>query len=206
MGNESAYFPPFLMIAGLLTITLITSYFWRKSSIFNEQNQWSSAGSCALLWAGIAFIFSISYMTISGDFGNLLKAFQVGIFESFRIGMVGIDELFALILVPFVAVLGALFGASFSWLKHINKASGSLLQRGLIGTGIGFVLPIILSILGFLIYMANNHISLQELMQTEYGVIILFIWGIFLAISTVVCLILALITPQHLLTNTNELN
>jgi uncharacterized membrane protein YdfJ with MMPL/SSD domain len=206
MGNESAYFPPFLIIAGLLTITLIASYFWRKSSIFNQQNQWSSASSCALLWAGTALIFSVSYMTISGDFGSLLKAFQVGIFESFRIGMVGIDELFALIIVPFVAVLGALFGASFSWLKHINKASGSLLQRGLIGAGIGFVLPIILSILGLLIFMANNHVSLQELMQTEYGVIILFIWGIILATITIVCLILALITPRHLLTNTNELN
>jgi hypothetical protein len=183
MGNEPAYFPPFLIIAGLLTITLIASYFWRKSSIFNQQNQWSIASSCALLWAGIAFIFSISYMTISGDFGNLLKAFQVGIFESFRIGMVGIDELFALVLVPFVALLGALFGAIFSWLKHINKATGSLLQRGLVGAGIGFVLPIILSILGLLIFMANNHVSLQELMQTEY----------------VVCLILALITPRHLL-------
>jgi hypothetical protein len=203
MGNESAYFPPFLMIAGLLTITLITSYFWRKSSIFNQQNQWSSASSCALLWAGIAFIFSISYMIINGDFANLLRAFQVGIFESFRIGMVGIDELFALIIVPFVAFLGALFGASFSWLKHNNKASGSLLQRSLIGAGIGFVLPIILSILGLLIFMANNHVSLQELMRTEYGVIILIIWGIILATITVVCLILALITPRHLLTNTN---
>jgi hypothetical protein len=201
MGNESANFPPFLIIAGLLTLALVVSYFWRKSSLFNQKNQWSSAASCALLWAGVALIFSIVYMGYRGDFANLFNAFRIGIFESFRIGMVGFDQLFSLVLVPVIAILGALFGACFTWLKANNKASGSPLQRGLIGVGVGLILPIILTVIGVILFMLNNKIGLQAVFHAEYGALILIIWGIILVTIAVACLILGLMTPKHLLTN-----
>jgi hypothetical protein len=201
MSYEQNIFLPYLIVVATIIFMLVLIYLWRRSPLFSKQNQLSSTFSCALLWAGIMLIPSIFYMFFSGHWMGLILAIKTGIFESLRTGMVGIYDVMFLIVTPIYALFGALFGASFLWLNRANKASGSALQRSLIGFLLGLAVTVIITAIGTFLFMTSQNISFQQLINDPYAIILMIIWAVILA---VIIIVLSLITPRHLLVNVQD--
>lgn len=199
MGSESSTFLPYLMVLGVTIITFALIYFWRNCTLFSEQNQLSSVASCALLWGGVGLIVSVINMAFTGAFTHLIMAFKVGFFESIKTGMLGIDDAIFLLETPIFAFFGAIFGACFLMLSAFHKASGSALQRGFIGVLIGTITPLLLAALIIFVLIIRDNISLQQIINQQYGVFLLIIGAVVLGGTMLTCLILGLITPRHLL-------
>jgi hypothetical protein len=153
-------------------ILLIALLFWKRHALVNAMQALPKLIICALLWAAFALIVAVPLCLVSHNDYSLLSA------------------------APFAAILGAIYCACFWVLNRCNKASASLLQRGLVGACLGIALSLLLMML-FAYNGTDGSFDFSHDRQSKG----LFMFFCMIAAAVIIpsTIVLGLLTPRQLL-------
>jgi H+/Cl- antiporter ClcA len=154
-------------------ILLIALLFWKRHALVNAMQALPKLIICALLWAAFAAICTVPFyhFVSHNDYSLLFVA-------------------------PLAALLGALYYVCFWLLNRRNKATASLLQRGVVAACLGIALTSLLLIL--LAYSSTNG-SFDFSHDRQSKGLFMFFCMIAAAVIIPSTIVLGLLTPRQLL-------